>query len=89
MNENAYSEFANVDGSNVQVFAMQLDGDKLVWSIGGTTGGVGAQIGDSTPNAVNSLKQLNKQIDGAVKFMNDKQKQINDGKVKNDDDTKI
>jgi hypothetical protein len=89
MNENAYSEFANVDGSNVQVFAMQLDGDKLVWSIGGTTGGVGAQIGDSTPNAVNSLKQLKKQIDGAVKFMNDKQKQINDGKVKNDDDTKI
>lgn len=89
MNENAYSEFANVDGSNVQVFAMQLDGDKLVWSIGGTTGGVGAQIGDSTANAVNSLKQLKKQIDGAVKFMNDKQKQINDGKVKNDDDTKI
>lgn len=87
MNENAYSEFANVDGSNVQVFAMQLDGDKLVWSIGGTTGGVGVQIGDSTPNAVNSLKQLKKQIDGAVKFMNDKQKQINGAKGKTNDDS--
>lgn len=85
MNENTYSEFATVDGSNVQVFAMQLDGDKLVWSIGGTTGGVGAQIGDSTSNAVQSLKQLKKQVDGAVKFFNDKQKQINDAKGKNDD----
>lgn len=89
MNENTYSEFATVDGSNVQMFAMQLDGDKLVWSLGGTTGGVGAQIGDSTPNAVHSLKQLKKQIDGAVKFMNDKQKQINDAKGKINDDVKV
>jgi hypothetical protein len=89
MNENAYSEFANVDGSNVQVFAMQLDGDKLVWSIGGTTGGVGAQIGDSTANAVNSLKQLKQQIDGAVKFMNERQKKINDEKAKSNDEPKI
>ena len=89
MNENAYSEFANVDGSSVQVFAMRLDGDKLVWSIGGTTGGIGAQIGDSTPNAVNSLKQLKKQIYGAVIFFNDKQKEINDGKGKINDEPTI
>lgn len=88
MNENAYSEFADVSGSSIQVFAMQLDGDKLVWSIGSNTGGVGAQIGDSTTDAVKSLKQLKKQIDGAVKFMNDKQKQINDAKGKMNDDSK-
>jgi len=85
MNPNTYSEFAKVDGSNIQVFAMQLDGDKLVWSIGGTTGGIGVQIGDSTSDAVKSLKELKKQIDGAVKFFNDKQKEINDAKGKNDD----
>lgn len=89
MNENSYSEFANVDGSNVQVFAMQLDGGKLVWSIGGTTGGIGAQIGDSTPAAVESLKQLKKQIDGAVKFMNAKQKEFDGGKAKSNDEPVI
>lgn len=85
MNDNHYSEFTNVDGSNVQVFAMQLDGGKLVWSIGANTGGIGAQITDNTSDAVNTLKQLKKQVDGAVKFMNDKQKEIHVAKGKNND----
>lgn len=87
MNENTYSEFATVEGSNIQMFAMQLDGDKLVWLLGGTTGGVGAQIGDSSANAVKSLKELKRQIDGAVKFMNAKQKEINGAKGKINDGT--
>lgn len=78
MSDNAYSEFVNVEGSSVQVFAMRLDGDKLVWSISSTTGGVGATIGDSSEQAVKSLKQLKQQINGAIKFFNDKQKEIND-----------
>lgn len=89
MNDNAYSEFANVAGSSIQVFAMQLDGGKLVWSVGSTTNGIGVQIGDNTEDAVKSLKQLKTQIDGAVKFMNAKQKEINGGKAKNNDEPVI
>lgn len=73
-----YSEFADVAGTSIQVFAMKLDDDKLVWSIGSNQNGIGAQIGDSTPDALKSLTRLKKQVDGAVKFMNDKQKEIND-----------
>lgn len=89
MNDNAYSEFANVAGSSIQVFAMQLDGGKIVWSIGSTTNGIGVQIGDNTEDAVKSLKQLKTQIDGAVKFMNAKQKESNGGKAKNNDEPVI
>lgn len=89
MNENAYSEFANVAGSSIQVFAMVLDGGKIVWSVGSTTNGIGVQIGDNTDEAVESLKKLKQQIDGAVKFMNGKQKEINDAKGKNNDEVAI
>jgi prefoldin subunit 5 len=82
MNENVYSEFSDVAGSTVQVFAMKLDGDKLVWSIGSKQNGIGVEIGDTTTEAVKSLKQLKKQIDGAIKFMNDKQKEIHDETAK-------
>ncbi len=82
MNPNVYSEFSEVDGSNIQVFAMMLDGGKLVWSIGSKQNGIGVEIGDSTAQAVKSLKHLKKQIDGAIKFMNDKQKEINDETTK-------
>lgn len=87
MSENSFAEYSTVDGCSVQMFAMLLDTDKLVWSISSGTGGVGVQIGDSTPAAVESLKQLRKSIDGAIKFMNDKQKEINGGKEKNNDET--
>jgi hypothetical protein len=73
MNQNAYSEFADVAGTNIHVFAMKLEDGKIVWSIGSKQNGIGVEISDSTPDAVKSLKQLKKQIDGAIKFMNDKQ----------------
>lgn len=73
-----YSEFANVAGTNIQVFAMRFDDDKQVWSIGGDGNGIGLRIGDTTENSVKSLKELRKAIDGAIKFMNDKQEKTND-----------
>lgn len=85
MNDNVYSDFVDVDGSSVQIFAMQLDTDKLVWSIGSTTHSVGIQLGDSTVQSKKTLKQMRKAIDGAIKFMNDKQKQIDVEKGKNND----
>lgn len=82
MNENAYSEFADVAGTSIQVFAMKLEDGKIVWSIGSNQNGIGVQIGDSTADGVKSLKRLKKQIDGAIKFMNDKQKEIHDETAK-------
>jgi hypothetical protein len=73
-----YSEFANVAGTNVQVFAMRFEDGKQVWSIGADTNGVGVRIGDTTEESVKSLKQLRTAINGAIKFMNDKQGNTND-----------
>lgn len=73
-----YSEFATVAGTNVQVFAMRFEDGKQVWSIGSDSNAVGVRIGDTTDQATKSLKELRKAIDGAIKFMNDKQKEIND-----------
>lgn len=78
MNEQAYSEFAEVAGTNIHVFALQLEDGKIVWSIGSKQNGIGVEISDSTADGVKSLKRLKKQIDGAIKFMNDKQGKIND-----------
>ena len=73
-----YSEFANVAGTNIQVFAMRFEDDKKVWSIGADSNGIAVRIGDTTEQSVESLKQLRKAIDGAIKFMNDKQGNTND-----------
>lgn len=78
MNDKTYSEFAEVAGTNIHVFAMQLEDGKIVWSIGSKQNGIGVEISDSTPNGIKSLKRLKKQIDGAIKFMNDKQGNTND-----------
>jgi prefoldin subunit 5 len=82
MNNNPYSEFAEVAGTNIHVFALQLEDGKIVWSIGSKQNGIGVEISDSSTEAVDSLKRLKKQIDGAIKFMNDKQKEIHDETAK-------
>jgi len=81
MNSDAFAEYSDVSGSQIQVFAMKIDG-KVVWSIGSDTNGIGIKIGDSTPYAVDSLKELHKSIGEAIKFANVKQKEIND-EIKN------
>lgn len=73
-----YSEFVNVNGTNIQVFAMKFDDEKKTWSIGAENNGIGIRINDTTENPVQSLKELRKTIDGAIKFLNDKQGKIND-----------
>ena len=73
-----YSEFANVAGTNIQVFAMRFEDNKQVWSIGADSNALAVRIGDTTEQSVESLKQLRKAIDGAIKFMNDKQGKTND-----------
>lgn len=88
MNDKVYSEFVDVAGSSIQIFAMQLDTDKLVWSIGSTTHSVAIQMGDTTKDSVKTLKQMRKSIDGAIKFMNGRQKQINVEKGKKNDESK-
>lgn len=85
MNDNAYSEFVNVDESSVQIFAMLLDTDKIVWSISSTTHSVSFNLGDNSADAIKTLKEMRKKIDGAIKFMNEKQKQIDVAKGKNND----
>lgn len=82
MNENVYSEFSDVAGTSIQTFAMEVESGKLVWSIGSKQNGIGVEISDSSADAVKSLKQLKKSIDGAIKFINDKQKEKHDEATK-------
>lgn len=77
MNDNSFAEYTEVSGSQIQVFAMRID-DKIVWSIGSDTNGIGIKIGDTSPYSVESLKDLHKSIGEAIKFANVKQKEIND-----------
>lgn len=78
MNNNTYAEYTEIAGSLIQIFAMQLDSNKLVWSISSNTHGISIQINDNTENAVQSLKDLHRAIDGAINFLDVKQKEVND-----------
>lgn len=88
MNPNEpYAEFVDLGASRLMVFATQYEHDNtLSWSIGTTSGqNVGIQIGSNDQQAFEQLKQLKKAVDGAYKYLNDKQQKSNGVKGKNDD----
>ena len=91
MNPNEpYAEFVDLGTNRLMVFANQFEHDSTMsWSIGTTSGqNVGVQIGSNDQQALEQLKQLKKAVDGAVKFLNDKQQKSHDMKGKNDDGVK-
>jgi hypothetical protein len=91
MNTNEpYAEFVDLGTNRLMVFANQFEHDgTLSWSIGTTSGqNVGVQIGSNDQQSFEQLKQLKKAVDGAYKFLNDKQQKSHGTKGKNDDGVK-
>lgn len=88
-NHEPYAEFVDLGTNRLMVFATQYEHDGSVsWSIGTTSGqNVGVQIGSNDKYALEQLKQLKKSIDGAVKYLNDKQQKTNVAKGKINDGT--
>lgn len=86
MNE-PYSEHFTVGDSRMMVFAMQHEDGKLAWIVSSTDHNVQIQISGQDSAGLIELKDFRKAIDGAVKFLNEKQKEFNGGKEKNNDES--
>lgn len=88
MNNNNFSEHVTIVDSSIMVFAMQHATGDLVWSIGLNSHSVGFQLMDTSKSSIESLKELRKAINGAIKFLDEASKKSNDSMDNINDENK-
>jgi len=81
-----FAEYVDLGTQRLQIFAMRSDG-KSIWSISNMSGNIDISIKSMDADALQQLKNIRKAIDGAIKFMNDKPKDIDVAKGKNNDES--
>jgi hypothetical protein len=84
-----FAEYVDLGTQRLQIFAMRSYEHKPIWSIRNMGGNVEVSIKSIDADAVQQLKNMRKAIDGAIKFLNDKPKEIDDAKGNINDESQI